>query len=80
MTNTDHIIEQFRALVQATEALNTIEPSGWFERAIVRLLLAAYEVRLKAILPALPEWMVAKIMDTSKDFEEDNFVIRISHN
>ena len=37
MTNpdlTDLIITQGRALVRAIEALGTIEPSGWFERAL----------------------------------------------
>jgi len=30
---TDRIIAQARALVRAIEALGTIEPSGWLERA-----------------------------------------------
>ena len=31
---TDHIISQGGALIRAIEALETIEPSGWFERAV----------------------------------------------
>ena len=39
---TERVIEQDRALVHAIEGLCVIEPSGWFEREIVCLLLAAY--------------------------------------
>ena len=42
-TRTDRIIAQGKALVRAIEALFTIEPSGWFERWQVRLLVAAYK-------------------------------------
>lgn len=38
---------QPRTLVRAIEALGTIEPSGWFERAIAGLLLAAYKRQLR---------------------------------
>ena len=40
MTDTavaDRVISQGRALVRAIEALAGIEPSSWFERALVRL-------------------------------------------
>jgi hypothetical protein len=40
---TDHIITQGRALVRAIEALGTIQPTGLFERALARLLMAAYK-------------------------------------
>ena len=49
---TDRIIAQGKALVRAIEAPGTIEPSGWFERAIARLLLAGYKRRLRAIVGA----------------------------
>jgi hypothetical protein len=46
MTNpelTDRILRQGRALVRAIEALGTIQPTGPFERALARLLMAAYK-------------------------------------
>ena len=51
--HTDRIIEQGRVLVKAIEAMGTIEPTGPFERALARLLLAAYERRLRAIVEGL---------------------------
>ena len=57
MTNptcTDHVIAQGKALVQAIEALGTIEPSGWFERWQMRLLQVAYKERLRVIVAAVP--------------------------
>jgi hypothetical protein len=47
---TDRIILQGRGLVRAIEALGTIQPSGPFERALVRLLTAAYKRRLRGIV------------------------------
>jgi hypothetical protein len=60
---TDHVINQGRALVRAIEALGEIEPTGWFERALSRLLLAAYQRRLHGILSTVPGWVKAKILD-----------------
>jgi hypothetical protein len=60
---TDHVIAQGRALIHAIEALGEIEPSGWFERMLARLLLAAYQRRLHGILGAVPDWVKAKILD-----------------
>lgn len=77
---TSRIVEQGRALIRAVEALEVIEPTGWFERAIVRLLVAAYERRLEVVFTSMPEWVVAKILDASKDFEEGKYVARISNN
>jgi len=52
---TERVIEQGRALVHAIEGLRVIEPSGWFERGIARLLLAAYRRCLKMII-VFPGW------------------------
>ena len=41
----DHILAQGKGLVRAIEALGTIEPTGSFERALARLLMAAYKRR-----------------------------------
>ena len=40
---TDRILLQGRALVRAIEAMGTIQPFGPFERALARLLMAAYK-------------------------------------
>jgi hypothetical protein len=54
LTLTDHLISQGRALVRAIEALGTIEPTGPFERALARLLMAAYKRWLRAIVEVAP--------------------------
>jgi len=51
---TDRIILQGRALVRTIEALGTIEPAGPFERALARLLMAAYKRRLRGIVKLAP--------------------------
>ena len=51
---TDRIIRQGRALVRAIEALGTIQPTGPFELALARLLMAAYKRFLQAIVKAVP--------------------------
>jgi hypothetical protein len=50
----DRIIAPGRALVRAIGALSTIEPTGPFERALARLLIAAYKRRLRAIVAVMP--------------------------
>ena len=47
---TDCILYQGKALVRAIEALGTIEPTGPFEQALARLLMAVYKRRLRAIV------------------------------
>ena len=58
----ENIIEQGPALLDAIEGLRVIEPSGWFERAIPRLLLAAYRRRLKMIIATVPTWVGGRIL------------------
>ncbi len=65
---TFHIITQGQALVRAIEALQVIEPSGWLERVIVRLLLAAYRRRLRAIVVSAPTWVSDKVLAASEGF------------
>ena len=43
-----------KAPVRAIEALGTIQPSGPFERAPARLLMAAYERRLRGVVALAP--------------------------
>ena len=63
---TDRIIAQGRALVRAIEALGTIEPTGPFERALARLLMAAYKRRLRAIVRVSPTCVSEEIPSASK--------------
>jgi hypothetical protein len=63
---TDRIISQGRALVRAIEALGTIEPTGPFERALARLLMAAYKRRLRAIVKVTPAWVSEEMLSTSE--------------
>jgi hypothetical protein len=58
---TDRILRQGRALVRAIEALGTIEPTGPFERALARLLIAAYKRHLRAIVGVAPAWMSGSV-------------------
>jgi hypothetical protein len=45
------------ALARAIGALGTIQPAVPFERALARLLMAAYKRRLRAIVAAAPAWV-----------------------
>jgi hypothetical protein len=63
---TDRILSQDRALVRAIEALGTIQPTGPSERALARLLMAAYKRRLRAIVAAAPAWVSEEILSTSE--------------
>ena len=58
------------ALVLAFEALETIEPSAGFERAIARLLLAAYKRRLRAIIGTAPAWVGNRILEASESIPD----------
>ena len=46
-----------KAPVRAIEALSTIQPSGPFERALARLLMAATKRRLRGIVAPAPAWL-----------------------
>jgi hypothetical protein len=63
---TDRMIAQRRALVRAIEALGTIQPTGPFERALARLLIAAYKRRQRAIVRVVPTWASEKMLSTSE--------------
>ena len=77
-TDPDRIIEQGKALVRAIEAIGTIEPSGWFERMIARLLLAAYKQRLKGAIAVLPSWAGEEILSASQRLEKDRPAVWMS--
>ena len=74
------IIAQGKALVRAIEALGTIEPSGPFERAIARLLQAAYKRRLRAIVENAPSWASEEILSASEHIGDDRAVVWMSEN
>ena len=68
------------ALVRAIEALGTIEPTGPFERALARLLMAAYRRRLRGIGEAAPAWVAEEILNASEHVGDDRPVLRMSKN
>jgi hypothetical protein len=63
---TDQIMAHGKALVRAIEALGTIEPTGPFERALARLLIAAYKRRLRAIVKVTPAWVSEEMLSASE--------------
>ena len=71
---------QGRALVRAIEAIGTIEPTGPFERALARLLSAAYKRRLRAIVEAAPAWVSEEILSASERIGDDRAALWLSEN
>jgi hypothetical protein len=71
---------QGRALVRAIEALGTIQPSGPFERALARLLIAAYKRRLRGIVEIASAWVSEEILSASEHIGDDRAVLWISEN
>jgi len=63
---TDRILCQGCPHVRAIEALGTIEPTGPFERALLRLFLAAYKHRLRQIVGAASAWASEETLSTSE--------------
>jgi hypothetical protein len=43
-----------------------IEPTGSFERALARLLMAAYKRRLRGIVKLAPAWVSEEILSASE--------------
>ena len=77
---TDRIILQGRGLVHPAEALGTIQPSGPFERALARLLMAAYKRRLRGTVKLAPTWVSEEILSASEHIGDDRAVLWISKN
>jgi hypothetical protein len=75
---TDPLISQSRA--RAIEILGTIQPTGPFERALARLLMAAYKRRLRAIVKVVSTWVSEKILSASERIGDDRTVLWISEN
>jgi hypothetical protein len=68
---TDRIISQIRALVRASEALGTVEPTGPFERALARL---------RAIVKVVPTWVSEEMLSASEHTGDDRTVLWMSDN
>jgi hypothetical protein len=68
----DRLISQGRAFVRA------IEPTGPFERALARLLMAAYKRRLRAIVRVAPAWVSEEILSASEKIGDKRAVLWIS--
>jgi hypothetical protein len=77
---TDRVLAQGKALARAIAAMEIIEPSDWFERAIAGLLLSAYRRRLRGIVEAAPEWMAKEIRSDSQHTGGDRAVPWLSEN
>jgi hypothetical protein len=77
---TEHIIRQGRALVRVIEALSVIEPTGWFERAVVRLLVAGYRRRLRVIIGTTPAWVGEEILSASEHIGDRRAALWLSEN
>ena len=76
---TDRIIRQGHALVRAIEGIGAIEPTGWLERQLARLLLAIYKRRLRALFATAPPWVSEKVLNAS-GWREDDLAARPSNN
>jgi hypothetical protein len=79
-TFTDRILGQGKALVRATEALGTIQPSGPFERALAHLLMGAYKRRLRGIVKLVPTWVSEEILSATEQNGDDRAVLWLSKN
>jgi hypothetical protein len=79
-TPTDRIPRQGKALLRAIEAMETIEPTGPFERALARLLMAAYKRRLRAIVKVAPAWVSEEIPRASERIGDRRAVLWMSEN
>ena len=62
---TIRILRQRRALIRAIETLGAIWLAGPFERALARLLIAAYKRRLGGIVKLAPTWVSEEILSAS---------------
>ena len=77
---TERIIAQGKALVRAIEALGTIESSDQLERALARLLMAAYKRRLRAIVANAPSWVTEEILSASENISDQRAMLWMSEN
>ena len=74
------ILEQGKALVRASEALETIEPTGVTERKMVALLLQIYRRRLRAIVASAPTWVSEEILSASQEIDDQRPAVWLSDN
>jgi len=75
---TDSTIIQGRTLVQAIEALGSIESSDPFERVVAELFQAAYRRRLTEIIEAAPEWVAEEILGASEHVGDQRAVLCVN--
>jgi hypothetical protein len=74
------VLRQGKALVRAIEALETIEPTGPLERAMVWVLLQAYQRRLRGIVVLAPDWVGEEILGASQRIGDDRPAVWLSEN
>lgn len=51
--------------MRAIEALETINKTGGFERALVWILLKAYRHRLRMVVSLSPDWLAEEVLSAS---------------
>jgi len=56
------------------------ESTGPFERALARLLMAAYKRRLRAIVKVAPAWVSEEILSASEHIGDKRAVLWMSEN
>ena len=79
-TVAERILEQGKALVRAIETLETIQPTGPFERAITWLRLQACRRRLRAIVELAPARLAEEILSASQRIGDDRPAVWLGEN
>ena len=77
---TDRILCQGCPHVRAIEALGTIEPTGPFGRALLRLFPAAYKHRLQQIIGAAPAWASEEMLSANEQIGGERAGLWVSGN
>lgn len=63
LTETELVLRYGRALAAALRAFEVLESrAGWFERLLLRLLLATYRERLRYLVATLPAEVGDKLL------------------
>jgi hypothetical protein len=76
----NRILKQVQAFAHQIQVPASIEPPGLLERALARLLMAAYRRRLRAIVRVVPTWVSEEILSASEHIRDDRPVPWMSKN
>ncbi len=75
MKATERTIEQGKALVRASAALEIIRPTGPVERVQVWFLLEAYHRPLRAVVRSAVGWLAEEMPSASERIGEDRLAL-----